>query len=208
MKALIVVDIQYDFLPKGALAVPEGDAVIPVANRLMEHFDLLIGTQDWHPPNHQSFAVQHPGKKVGEVVMLNGMEQILWPVHCVEGSHGAEFHEKLNSHKFEKVFFKGTNPEIDSYSGFYDNGHLQSTGLGEYLKTRDVRSVYLLGLATDYCVKFSALDARRLGFETIVVRDGCRAVNLSQGDDERAFQEMVEAGVQLASSGALAAIRS
>ncbi len=197
MKALILVDIQYDFLPGGALAVAQGDTVIPVANMLQDRFELIVATQDYHPQNHKSFAINHPGKQPGDIITLKGMEQVLWPVHCVQETHGAQFAEQLKMDKVEKVFQKGTNPEIDSYSGFFDNGHLQSTGLGDYLKEKNVSKVVIVGLAADYCIKFTALDAKDLGFETVVVRDGTRAVNLQPGDGEKAMQELQSKGIQV-----------
>lgn len=200
MDALILVDIQNDFLPGGALAVKQGDEVIPVANALQKHFDLVVATQDYHPRNHFSFAANHPGKQPGDHIELKGLDQVLWPVHCVQGSQGAEFAKALDMGKVEKVFKKGTDPEIDSYSGFYDNGHLKATGLGDYLKQKGVGRVIIVGLAADYCVKFTALDAKNLGFDTIVVQDGTRAVNLQEGDFERAMDELRSKGVKISIS--------
>lgn len=195
MRALILVDIQNDFLPAGALAVPEGDAVVPVANRLMGRFDLVAATQDWHPPDHGSFASRHEGRSVGEVVDLNGLEQILWPDHCVQGTPGADFAPGLNVERIDEIIHKGTDAGIDSYSAFFDNAHRKATGLADLLKGRGVEDVYLCGLATDYCVKFSALDAVELGFGTNVVLDGCRGVELAPGDVAGAVEEMRAAGV-------------
>jgi len=203
MRALIIVDVQNDFLPGGALAVPNGDEVIPVANRVSAEFDLVIATQDWHPPNHGSFAANHPGKKPGEVIDLNGIEQILWPVHCVQNTPGAAFARALDTSRVERVFHKGTDASIDSYSTFFDNARRKATGLGDYLKQRGVRSIHILGLATDYCVKFSALDAVDLGFQTLVIEDGCRAVELRPGDAARAIEEMKAAGVAVVRSAEL-----
>lgn len=200
MRALVIVDLQYDFMPGGALAVAEGDTVVPIANRLMPEFDLVVATQDWHPADHGSFAVQHPGKQPGEVIDLNGLDQILWPTHCVQGSHGAEFHRDLDDSAIDKVFPKGTDTGIDSYSGFFDNGHRKSTGLADYLKNKGVSDVYVLGLATDYCVKFTALDAAELGFTTYVVEDACRGVNLAPGDVDKAKNEMRAAGITIIGS--------
>jgi len=194
--ALILVDIQNDFLPGGTLAVPQGDEVVPVANRLTEAFDCVVATQDWHPADHESFASQHQGHEIGEVISLHGLEQILWPDHCVQGTHGSEFVATLNRPEALRVFPKGTNPEIDSYSGFFDNGQRKSTGLGEYLKAESITRVYVLGLATDYCVKFTALDAKRLGFETFLVEDGCRGVDLTPGDSANAIREMQSSGIE------------
>lgn len=203
MRALILVDMQYDFLPGGALAVPDGDAVIGVANALQDAFELVVASQDWHPPNHSSFASQHPGKKPGDVVELDGLTQILWPDHCVENTHGAEFSRRLRRDKIRAVFHKGTDPKIDSYSSFFDNAHRRATGLGDYLFQNHVRQVVLTGLATDYCVKFTALDAIDLSFETSVVVDGCRGIDINPGDVDRALEEMRKAGVALVQSNAL-----
>jgi nicotinamidase/pyrazinamidase len=200
MNALILVDIQNDFVPGGALAVAEGDAVVPVANALARSgdFDLVVATQDWHPAGHESFAAAHEGREPGQVIDLHGLEQVLWPVHCVQGTPGAEFVDALDTDAIDAVFQKGTDPTIDSYSGFYDNGRRKATGLGEWLRERGVTAVTVCGLATDYCVKFTALDALSEGFATTVVTEGCRGVNLSPGDAERALGELEEAGAVLA----------
>lgn len=195
MKALIVVDIQNDFLPGGALAVEKGDEIIPVVNKLMRQFDLVIATQDWHPANHGSFASNHPGKKPGEMIVLNGLNQVLWPDHCVQGSFGAEFNAALDSKRFFRIFQKGMDPAVDSYSGFFDNGKKIDTGLGNFLKSTGVSEVYVVGLATDYCVKYTALDATALEFRTLVIADATRAVNLQKGDGENALREMEQQGV-------------
>jgi nicotinamidase/pyrazinamidase len=195
MKALILVDLQNDFLPGGALAVPDGDKVIPVANRVMEKFDLVVATQDWHPSNHGSFAANHAGKKLFEMIDLNGLPQVLWPNHCVQNQNGAAFAKELNTARIKKVFQKGTDAGIDSYSGFFDNGHRKATGLGDYLKAQGVDEVYVLGLATDYCVRFTAIDARQLGFKTFLVEDASRGVNLKPDDVANAVAEMKQAGV-------------
>lgn len=197
--ALIVIDVQVDFLPGGALAVREGDQVVPVINRLMAggRFDVVAATQDWHPPDHGSFAANHPGTQVGQVIDLAGLSQILWPVHCVQGSPGAEFAPGLDTARFNKVFRKGTDPAIDSYSGFFDNGHRKSTGLADWLRDQGVTDVHLAGLATDYCVKFSALDAVKEGFTTHLIEDACRGVELKAGDVQRAIDEMRQAGVSI-----------
>ena len=205
MRALILVDIQNDFLPGGALAVPDGDAVIPVANRLAARddlFDLVIATQDFHPADHQSFAAQHPGRAPGELIDLHGLPQILWPVHCVQGTSGAAFADTLDTARVDRVFPKGTDPEIDSYSGFFDNGHRKATGLGDYLRERGVREVVVVGLATDYCVKATAIDAASIeGVERVVLSlDGCRGVNLQPGDSDAAVEAMRAAGVEVVAS--------
>ncbi|GAB4426743.1 MAG: bifunctional nicotinamidase/pyrazinamidase [Bacteroidia bacterium] len=203
MRALILVDIQNDFVPGGALAVQEGDQIVPLVNRLQTHFDLIVATQDWHPAHHGSFAANHPGHQPGERIDLHGLPQILWPVHCVQGSAGADFVATLDRSRVRQVFPKGTDPEIDSYSGFFDNGRRKATGLGDYLRQAGVDSVYIVGLATDYCVKYTALDAASLGFETYVVADACRGVDLQPGDSEQALADMRAAGVQVIGSEAL-----
>ncbi len=195
--ALIVVDIQNDFLPGGALAVSKGDEIIPFVNGIMSEYDLVIATQDWHPANHGSFAANHKGKSPGQLIDLHGLTQILWPVHCVQDSSGAEFAAGLEVGKISKVFRKGTDPAIDSYSGLFDNGKRKSTGLGEYLKSEGVTRVTVVGLAADYCVKFTALDAVNQGFKVDLPVAGTRAVNLHSGDFERALKEMEKAGVEV-----------
>jgi nicotinamidase/pyrazinamidase len=195
MKALILVDIQNDFLPGGALAVPDGDAIISMANRLQAAFPLVVATQDWHPANHGSFAANHPGKKVFEHIQLDGLPQTLWPAHCVQGTFGAELAPGLQRERIAKIFRKGTDAGIDSYSGLFDNGHRKSTGLGEWLKAMGVREVFVCGLATDYCVKNTALDAAQLGFKTHFIEDASRGVNLRPDDVKNAIAEMNRAGI-------------
>lgn len=194
------MDIQKDFVPGGALPAENGQEVVPVANRMMEIFDLVVATQDWHPEDHLSFASNHEGHEVGDVIELEGLEQFLWPDHCVQGSEGAEFVDDLNMEPVEKVFKKGVDKEIDSYSGFYDNGHRRSTGLSDYLKDKGVKEVYIAGLATDVCVKFTTLDAIKEDFDTYVIIDGCRGVNNKPGDVEKAVAEMTEAGANIVKS--------
>jgi nicotinamidase/pyrazinamidase len=202
-EALILVDIQYDFMPGGALPVADGDAIVPVANRLQPRFDLVVATQDWHPANHGSFASSHPGRKPGELAELGGSPQVLWPDHCVQGSHGAELHRDLDLSRVARVFRKGTDPEVDGYSGFFDNGRRNATGLGDYLREQQVTDVYVMGLAADYCVKWTALDALQLGFRTHLVEDGTRGVELRPGDVAAAVDEMRRAGIAITSSGAI-----
>ena len=197
MQALILVDLQNDFVPGGALAVPGGDEVVPLANRLQGCFDLVVATQDWHPPGHASFAASHPGKSPGDVITLDGLEQTLWPTHCVQNTPGAALVSRLDTARIARVIQKGTDAALDSYSGFFDNGHRRPTGLDEYLRQQQVDRIYVLGLATDYCVKFTALDARRLGFETSLIEDACRGVDLVKGDVERAVEEMTAAEVRV-----------
>lgn len=199
MKALLLIDIQNDFLPGGSLAVADGDAVIPIANKLQEKFDLVVATQDWHPPQHQSFASQHKGKNVFDNIKLYGLDQVLWPDHCIQGSSGAEFSSQLDMKKVEAIFRKGTNPEIDSYSGFYDNGHRKTTGLADFLKGRKVKQIYLAGLAADFCVFFSTKDALQEGFETYLIEDATRAI--SQEGFEKAKDEIIKKGGHIIKSG-------
>jgi nicotinamidase/pyrazinamidase len=200
MKALIIVDVQNDFCPGGALAVREGDAVVPIINALQPGFDLVVATQDWHPAEHLSFAANHAGKSPGEVLQLDGLTQVLWPAHCVQNTAGAEFVATLDTSRIARTFQKGTEREIDSYSGFFDNGHKRATGLGDFLKEQGATEIYVAGLATDYCVKFTALDARQLGFATFLVEDACRGVELQAGDVRRAIEEMQAAGVRVVQS--------
>ena len=204
MNALILVDIQNDFCPGGALAVPDGDQVVAVANRLQPGFELVVATQDWHPVDHKSFAAQHEGREPGQVIELAGLSQVLWPVHCVQGTDGAAFRDDLEMQRVARVFQKGTDPEIDSYSGFFDNGHRKATGLGDYLKGKGVNHVFVMGLATDYCVKFTALDAIFEGIAVTLIEDGCRAVNLSEGDGAKAIEEMRAAGVDISHASRVA----
>jgi nicotinamidase/pyrazinamidase len=199
----VVVDLQNDFCPGGSLAVPEGDGVIPVINRIQPRFELVVATQDWHPPDHLSFAANHPGRRPGDVIELDGLEQVLWPVHCVQDTPGAEFHPAWDRSRVGRVFQKGTDPRIDSYSTFFDNAHRRGTGLAEFLRDQGVGELYLAGLATDFCVKLSALDAVALGFATAVILDACRGVELRPGDADRAVAEMQAAGLKMVASHSL-----
>lgn len=203
MRALLLVDIQNDFMPFGALPVPDGDDVVAVANSLSPRFDFVVASQDWHPATHASFASNHPGRAAGETVELDGIPQVLWADHCVQNSPGASFHSALNVVPINAVVCKGTDPAIDSYSAFFDNGHHRATGLSEMLATRGVTEIWLVGLATDYCVKYTALDARAVGLGVVVVRDGVRAVDLRPGDGERTLEELVEAGCRIVDSSAV-----
>lgn len=205
MGALIVVDVQNDFLPGGALAVPRGDEVVAIANLVMPAFRRVVATQDWHPREHASFAANHPGRTVGEMIDLGGAAQVLWPVHCVQHTPGAAFAPTLHSARFDAVVQKGTDPAIDSYSGFFDNDHRRATGLVETLRSLGETEVWVLGLATDYCVKATALDALRLGLAVHLIVDGCRAVELTPGDGARAIAEMAAAGVELVTSSGVVA---
>lgn len=197
MNALIVVDVQNDFLPGGSLAVPNGNEVVAPINDLMHHYDLVIATQDWHPANHGSFASQYSGRSVGEQVQLDGLTQILWPDHCVQGTAGAEFAPQLAALKFQRVVRKGLDVKVDSYSGFFDNGQRHATELESILRQANTSRVDVVGLATDYCVKFTALDAQSLGFQTRVLVEACRGVNLNPGDIDTAISEMRTAGVEV-----------
>lgn len=178
MKALLLIDIQYDFLPGGALAVPGGDDIIPVVNRLQEGFDLVVATQDWHPAGHHSFASSHEGRQLFETIDLQGLEQVLWPDHCIQETPGADFTDAISWGRAEAIFRKGTELTIDSYSGFYDNGHRKGTGLAHYLRGRGVQEVYIAGLAADYCVYYTAKDALKEGFVTHVVEDATRPITI------------------------------
>ena len=198
-KALLLVDIQNDFIPGGALAVDRGDEVIEIANRAMKYFNHVIATQDWHPANHKSFASQHEGKNPGEFIDLNGVPQILWPDHCVMETSGAEFPPELNVFGITKIMQKGLDREVDSYSGFFDNAQDRATGLDDYLRSQEIDDLSIMGLATDYCVKYTALDARRLGYNTSIIIEGVRGVELNPGDCDAAIEDMKEAGVRVVS---------
>lgn len=207
MHALLLIDIQNDFLPGGALAVAHGDEVVPVANRLSasDRFARVVLTQDWHPADHQSFAAQHTGRSPGEVVDLHGLAQVLWPVHCVQHTAGADFAPGLDLARVAHIAKKGMDPAVDSYSGFFDNGRRHATGLEAYLRGQGITKVTVMGLATDYCVKWTALDAASLGFDTEVVVDGCRGVGLAPGDIPAALEALRDAGVTLVTSQDLVA---
>jgi nicotinamidase/pyrazinamidase len=203
MRALLLLDIQNDFMPFGSLPVADGDAVVAVANSLAPRFELVVATQDWHPAGHASFASSHPGHSAGEVIDIAGSQQVLWADHCVQNSPGASLHSGLDVASIDHVTRKGTDCGIDSYSGFFDNNHAKDTGLSMYLRERGVDEVWLVGLATDYCVKYTALDGRGEGFDVVVVEDGCRAVNLSPDDGADALAEMAAAGCKITRSGEL-----
>jgi len=197
-KALIVVDVQNDFCQGGALEVPNANDIIPYINLLMDdnQYDEIILTQDWHPANHKSFASNND-RKVGESIILNGVPQFMWPDHCVQGTFGAEFHKDLNVSKATKIIQKGTNTEIDSYSGFQDNNHFMKTGLADYLKYHDIQLVEIVGLAMDYCVKFTCTDAVKEGFITCMHFNGTKAVNVKPDNDKTAIFEMLQNGVSI-----------
>jgi len=203
MRVLVVVDIQNDFLPGGALAVKEGSKIIPLVNKLQSKFDLVVATQDWHPANHESFASNCPNGVIGDLVDLHGLPQVLWPDHCIQNTWGAELADTLDLSSVQKVFRKGTEAAVDSYSGFFDNGKRKDTGLSTYLQSKDVEQLFIVGLATDYCVKFTALDAVNLGFVTTVIVDAVKAVNLHPEDQENAIETMRLAGIQIIKSDKL-----
>jgi nicotinamidase/pyrazinamidase len=194
MKVLIIVDIQNDFLPGGALAVQNGDAVIPVINKLQSQFDLVVATQDWHPADHKSFASMHPGKKIFDEIKLNGLPQVLWPDHCVQETKGAEFSSMLDTKKIEAIFRKGMDNNIDSYSGFFDNGKKKATGMDAYLKGRGITSIYVCGLAADYCVNFTALDGLELGFDSTIITDATLPIN--EGNFKKIIEDFKSTGGQ------------
>lgn len=193
---LIVIDVQNDFCPGGALEVPHGDEVVPVINSLQRKFAHQVMTQDWHPADHLSFASNHPGKSPFETTELSYGEQVLWPDHCVQGSYGADFHAELETIGAEMSIRKGFRRDIDSYSAFYENDRETPTGLTGYLKSRGFQRVFLTGLATDFCVGYSAMDAAREGFQVYVIEDACRAIDLD-GSLDRSKQDMRDAGVHL-----------
>jgi nicotinamidase/pyrazinamidase len=197
--ALIMVDVQNDFCPGGNLAVQNGDEVVALANQLQPHFHLVIATRDWHPQDHSSFASNNPGHHAGEVIELNGISQVLWPDHCVQNSKGAELHPDLDTSRIDKIIFKGTDKEVDSYSAFFDNAHSHSTGLMDYLREHQVTDIYIMGLATDYCVKYSCQDAARLNLKTHVIVDACRGIDLQPGDIQKALHELQQLGVEIVS---------
>lgn len=198
-KALILIDLQIDYFQVGALPVDQAEAVIPVANQLMDCFDLIVATQNWYPAEHGSFAANYLWRKPGQVIDLAGVKQELRTMHAVQNSFGAEFHPDLHTSSISKVFRKGLDPAVDSYSAFYDNDHLTATGLGAWLKEKGVHELYFMGLSTDFCVKFSVLDAIALGFETWLIEDGCRAQNPE--DAAAAIAEMAAKGAHITTSG-------
>jgi nicotinamidase/pyrazinamidase len=200
-EALVVIDVQNDFCPGGALAVPEGDAVVPVINRLQRRFETVVLTQDWHPADHGSFASMHGAEPFSTARMPYG-EQVLWPDHCVQGTEGAALHRDLDLNRAQLLVRKGFRPDVDSYSAFFENDHRTVTGLAGYLRERGIEAVTLAGLATDFCVAYSALDAARLGFRVRVVGDACRAIDLA-GSLAARTAEMRAAGVAIVTSGEL-----
>ncbi|TXE05821.1 bifunctional nicotinamidase/pyrazinamidase [Gelidibacter salicanalis] len=178
MKTLLIIDVQNDFMPSGSLPVPDGDKIVPIINAMQPKFDLVVASQDWHPQDHISFASNHQGKAIFDEIELHGKPQTLWPDHCVQGTKGADFHPDLHTTQWEAIFRKGTDREIDSYSGFYDNGHLKSTGLAGYLREKGVSQLYLCGLAADICVYFSTHDAFKEGFACFFVEDASQPLDV------------------------------
>ena len=198
MKTLIIVDAQNDFMPGGSLAVPDGDKIVPVINSIQNKFDLVVATQDWHPQNHVSFASNHHGKSNYEEIQVEGESQTLWPDHCVQNTDGALFHPNLQSERWEAIFRKGTDPKMDSYSAFYDNGHLKSTGLAGYLKEKGASQLFFCGLAADICVYYSIMDAFKEGFACFFIEDASKALKVA--DFELIKKEMIYLGIQIISS--------
>lgn len=199
MKTLIIIDAQNDFMPGGSLAVPGGDEIVPVMNSIQEKFDLIIASQDWHPQDHISFASNHPERTVFDQIEVQGKPQTLWPDHCVQNSKGAEFHPDLHTEKWETIFRKGTSPEIDSYSAFFDNGHLKSTGLTGYLKEKGATELYMCGLAADICVYYSLMDAVENGFTCYFIEDASKPLDVE--NFEKLKREMESKGIVILHSG-------
>lgn len=204
--ALLLVDLQNDFCTGGALAVTDSETVVKTANKAIEFCQQqnipILASQDWHPANHLSFAI-NSGTQVGEVGKLNGIPQVWWPVHCVQGEHGAEFPPELNHRAISAVFTKGENPQVDSYSAFFDNDKISQTRLHAWLQEQQITQLFIMGIATDYCVKFTVLDALKLGYNVDVLIDGCRGVNLSAKDSELALAEMSQQGATLLTTDSL-----
>jgi nicotinamidase/pyrazinamidase len=199
MKALLIVDVQNDFCPGGALEVPNGNEIIPTINKLSEHFDVVIQTQDWHPRGHSSFASAHEGKEPFETIEMPYGEQVLWPDHCVQHSGGSDFHPDLETNRSQLIIRKGFRKEIDSYSAFYENDNSTTTGLSGYLKERNIDTLYAVGLATDFCVKWSVVDGIKEGFNVFVVEDAVKGIDI-EGSVDQAWNEMLDKGAQKVSS--------
>lgn len=198
MKTLIIIDVQKDFMPGGPLAVPEGDKIVPVINKIQNNFELVVATQDWHPASHKSFASNHSDKKPYDKMLLHGLLQTLWPDHCVQGTEGAEFHSGLETKQMAAFFRKGMDPEIDSYSGFFDNNHLLSTGLAGYLKDKGVSEVHFCGLAADICVYYSIMDSILEGFSAVLIEDATRPLYPDKFDAAKC--ELAKQGVHIIES--------
>ncbi|MBA6152735.1 bifunctional nicotinamidase/pyrazinamidase [Gelidibacter maritimus] len=198
MKTLLIIDVQNDFMPGGSLAVPDGDKIVPVINNIQHKFDLVVAAQDWHPQDHVSFASNHAGKSHFDEIEIHGKPQTLWPDHCVQGTEGAKFHKDLDTQRWEAIFRKGTDKEIDSYSAFYDNGHLKSTGLTGYLKEKGVSQLFLCGLAADICVYFSTYDAFKEGFACFFIEDASQPLDPNKHEELKKKMEYL--GIQIISS--------
>ncbi len=198
--ALIIVDVQNDFCPGGRLPVEEGNKIIPIINSFSDGFFKVVATQDWHPSNHISFAKNHPGKKEFDTIELENNIQMLWPEHCVQGSAGADFHPELDLRPVDLIIRKGTNPNLDSYSAFFENDHKTATGLGYYLKGFGIKKVFLCGLATDVCVFYSAMDSAYLGFETYLIEDASKGVDVPKGNLKNSIDKMIQSGIKIVNS--------
>ena len=205
MKTLVIIDVQNDFMPGGPLEVPDGNLVVPVINSILSGFDLILATQDWHPKDHTSFASNHFEKKPFEKIELHGMLQTLWPNHCIQGSEGAELHREINSNPIAVIFRKGMDPDIDSYSGFYDNNHLLSTGLAGYLKEKTITELYFCGLAADICVYYTVLDSILEGFSSVLIEDASRPLYPDKFDDVKC--ELAKLGVRIIKSNELRGLK-
>jgi nicotinamidase/pyrazinamidase len=201
MKTLILIDVQNDFMPGGPLEVPDSNLIVPVINRIQDNYDLVLATQDWHPVNHKSFASNHYGTKPFDRMVLSNQLQTLWPNHCIQGTAGAEFYKEINSDKIAAIFRKGMNPEVDSYSGFYDNNHMLNTGLAGYLKEKGVTDIHFCGLAADICVYYSILDSILEGFSATLVEDASRPLYPDKFDDIKC--ELAKLGVRIVGSNEL-----
>jgi nicotinamidase/pyrazinamidase len=198
MKTLIIIDVQNDFMPGGSLEVPHGNMIVPVINEVQSYFDLVVATQDWHPKNHKSFASNHYGKKSFDKIVLNGVQQTLWPDHCTQGSYGAEIHRDIESNRIAAIFRKGMDPEVDSYSGFYDNNHQLSTGLAGYLKEKGAFEIYFCGLAADICVYYTILDSIHEGFSATLIEDASQPLYVEKFDDIKC--DIAKLGVHIVKS--------
>jgi nicotinamidase/pyrazinamidase len=201
MKTLILIDVQNDFMPGGSLEVPHGNMVVPVINKVQSYFDLVVATQDWHPKNHKSFASNHYGKKSFDKIVLNGVLQTLWPDHCIQGSSGAELHHDIDSNRIAAIFRKGMDPEVDSYSGFFDNNRQLCTGLAGYLKEKGTSEIYFCGLASDICVYYTILDSIQEGFSATLIEDASRPLYVEKFDDIKC--EIAKLGVHIINSSEL-----